>query len=249
MRKYFDFHYEGPGLELFGTGHLIVLGTIAVIVAWLLWGWKDPSEAAKRNTRIGMVALFLVIKGSWHAWNAYHDNWNIQEHLPLHLCAISAWCAIYVLITRSHRVYEIAYFVGIAGATQALLTPEANMYALPHFRAMQTFAGHGMIVIALVYMTAIEGFRPTWSSIWKTLLVANVYMLFVTGINYLIGSNYMYTMKKPSAASLLDLMGPWPWYLLAAELLALFLFVLLYLPFAIRDRQTARESRDVVVGT
>lgn len=237
MQKYFDFYYDGPGLQLFGTGHLITLSIIAAAVAFLIWGWNDPSAAARRNARFAMVALFLITKGSWHAWNVYYDNWSIQAHLPLHLCSISAWCAIYVLITRSHRVYEIVYFVGIAGATQALLTPEANMYALPHFRAVQTFTGHGMIVIALVYMTTIEGFRPTWSSIWKTMLVANVYMLFVTIVNLLIDSNYMYTMRKPSAASLLDLMGPWPWYLFAAELLALFLFILLYLPFAIRDRQ------------
>lgn len=242
MGKYFDFYYDGPELELFGAGHLITLGIVAAMVAFLIWGWKDPSDAAKRNARFVMVGLILVIKTSWHSWNVYYDNWSIQHHLPLHLCAVTAWCSVYILLTRSYRVYEIVYFVGIAGATQALLTPEADMYALPHFRAVQTFAGHGMIVIALVYMTTIEGFRPTWSSIWKTMLVANVYMVAVTGINYLIGSNYMYTMRKPSAASVLDLMGPWPWYLIPAELLALSLFVLLYLPFVVKDRRAHRQA-------
>lgn len=46
-----------------------------------------------------------------------------------------------------------------------------------------------MIVIALVYMTAIEDFRSTWSSIWKAMLVANIDRALVAGINYLIGSN------------------------------------------------------------
>ena len=169
MARYFDYNYDGPPFELFGTGHLISLAVI------------------------------------------------------------------YVLLTRNYRVYEIVFFLGIAGASQTLVTPEAANYGLPHFRAIQTLWAHGMIVIALVYVTAIEGLRPTWGSIWRTMLFGNFYMLFVTGVNHLLGSNYMYTLRKPDSASLLDLLGPWPWYLFWAEFIALFLFILLYLPFAISD--------------
>lgn len=239
MHKYLDFHYDGPGLELFGTGHITALAIIGGICAFLIWGWKDPGEAAKRNTRYLLIGLILLSKSSWHAWNAYFDNWSIQEHLPLHLCAVTGWLSAYILLTKSYRVYEIVYFVGIAGAVQALLTPEANMYALPHFRAIQTFAGHGLIVIALVYMTSIEGYRPTLASILKTMLAGNLYMLAVTGINLLVDSNYMYTMRKPAAASALDFMGPWPWYLIVAELFALALFLLLYVPIALTNRRPA----------
>ena len=70
------------------------------------------------------------------------------------------------------------------------------------------------------------------------------HVVFVTGVNYLLGSNYMYSMHKPETASALDLMGPWPWYLFTAQFVALFLFVLLYLPFALQDRrQKALASR------
>ena len=70
----------------------------------------------------------------------------------------------------------------------------------------------------------------------------NVYLVVVTAINYALGSNYMYTLQKPHTASLLDLLGPWPWYLLWAEFLALLLFTLLYLPFAAADRRRAYAS-------
>ena len=150
---------------------------------------------------------------------------------------------MYVLLTRSYRVFELVFFIGIVGASQTLLTPEAGIYGLPHFRAIQTLAAHSLIVIALVYMATIEGFRPTLASVWKTMLWANVYMLFVTGINYMLGSNYMYTLRKPATASLLDYMGPWPWYLFFAEFVALFLFLLLYLPFGLAERRAAQHSR------
>ena len=43
------------------------------------------------------------------------------------------------------------------------------------------------------------------------------------------------TVYKPVGPSLLDFLGPWPWYLLSMELIGLVLVVLLYLPFAVRD--------------
>ena len=183
----------------------------------------------------------LASEASWHGWSVFTGSWNIQQHLPLHICSIASWLTIYVLLTRSYRVYEIIFFAGIAGSSQVLLTPEAGSYGLPHFRAIQTLAAHGLIVIGMIYMTTVEGFRPTWSSVWKTMLVLNVYLLLVWGVNLLIGSNYMYTIRKPETASLLDVMGPWPWYLLTAEVLAVLLFSLLYLPFAVADRRRNRE--------
>ena len=238
MYRYFDTQYDGPAFELFGTGHLAAVAIIAAVLVFLIWGWKNPTDAGKRRGRLLILGVFLLVEVSWHLWNLAYGTWNVRQHLPLHSCSISALATLFILLTRNYRAYEIIFFIGIAGATQTLITPEAGGYGLPHFRAIQTLAAHGLIVIALVYMTTIEGMRPTWASVWKTMLIGNIYMLFVTGINYLLGSNYMYTLRKPDTASILDFMGPWPWYLLAGELLALSLFVLLYLPFAVSDWRT-----------
>jgi hypothetical integral membrane protein (TIGR02206 family) len=241
MSNYFTYDYAGPPFEIFSSGHLVALVIIGAMLAFLIWGWKNPSETAKLRTRWLIIGAMLVIKLSWHAWNVAHGSWSVQEHLPLHICSIGGWALIYILLTRDHRVYEIMFFLGIAAAGQALFQPEAGIYGLPHFRAVQTLAGHGLIVIGLVYVTMIEGMRPTWGSIWRTMVAANVYLFVITVINYLLGSNYMYTLSKPSSASILDLMGPWPWYVFFAEFLALGMFLLLYLPFALADRRTRRE--------
>lgn len=242
MQKYFDYNYDGPAFELFGTGHLVVLALVAASSAWLIWGWRDPSAQGKDLARRFFIGAMLVLEASWHGWNLAMGTWNLQEHLPLHLCSISIWTTLYMLVTRDYRVYEIVFFVGIAGASQAVITPDAGEYGLPHFRAVQTLSSHGLIVVALIYMTAVEGYRPTWKSLWKTMLVLNVYMLAVTPVNYLLGSNYMFTLAKPRTASLFDMMGPWPWYLLVAEVLAVMLFALLYLPFALQDWRAQRVS-------
>ena len=241
--SYFEHDYRGPAFDLFGPGHLAALAVIAAIVAFLIWGWRNPGEAARKRARLLIAGIMILNEFGWHYWNAAGGVWTLQEHLPLHATSISIWGAVYVLLSRNFRVYEIIFFIGIAGATQALLTPSAGEYGLPHYRAFQTLVSHGMIVVAMVFMTSVEGFRPTWASVWKTMLAINVYLFIVTAINLYLGSNYMYTLAKPSTASLFDLFGPWPWYLVSAEFLAIVLFSLLYLPFALAGSR-ARSQLD-----
>lgn len=235
MWQYLTSDYDGPPFYLFGSGHLLALAIILAVVAYLIWGWKTHDEESRRSARLWFAGTIFVVEISWHVWHLANGSWTLERHLPLHTCSLGLWGSIYMLLTRSYRFYEIFFFLGIAGGVQALITPNAGEFGLPHFRAMQTLASHGLLVIAMVYMTAIEGYRPTWQSIVRTMVFANLYMAFVTGVNVLVGGNYMYTLRKPETASLLDLLGPWPWYLFYAEFVALALFILLYLPFALNE--------------
>jgi hypothetical integral membrane protein (TIGR02206 family) len=157
--------------------------------------------------------------------------------LPLHLCSLFVFLSAIMLLTRSYRIYEFAYFLGIGGALQALLTPDAGIYGFPHYRFFQTMLSHGLIVSASLFMTLAEGFRPTWRSFLKVVVWGNVYMAAVFGLNFLLGSNYMYLAHKPETASALDFLGPWPLYLLWLELIALVVFSLMYLPFFLSVRR------------
>jgi len=233
--QYFAYDYQGEPFHLFGTFHLIWLVFISGLVLYIIFGWKNPSEKTKRTTRYTMAGIIVVAESAWHIWNLYWGHWSVQTMLPLHACSIMIFISIIMLLTRNYSLYEIVYFMGIGGAMQAVLTPEAGIYGFPHFRMFQTLIVHSTLMLTGIYMTAIEGFRPTWRSLWRVMGYINVYAVVVYGINLLLGSNYLYVMHKPPTASLLDVMGPWPWYLLALEGMALVVFTLLYLPFAIKD--------------
>ena len=140
----FDVHYDGPAFELFGSGHLFALGLIALVVAALVWGWRNPGDAAKRRGRLLLAGIILFVESSWHAWRLANDTWNIQNDLPLHLCSVGIWASIFMLAARSYRIYEILFFFGIAGAIQAVLTPSVGVYGLPHFWAVQSLTSHGL---------------------------------------------------------------------------------------------------------
>jgi hypothetical integral membrane protein (TIGR02206 family) len=242
MAEFFARDYTGGAFEVFGTGHLIFVGIVFIIALFLIFGWKNPSEKAKRITRYIFVAILLVWEGGWHLWNAYWGQWTIQTMIPLHICSVMVWASIVMLLTRSYRIYEFAYFLGIGGALQPLLTPEAGIYGLPHFRAFQTLIVHGTLVLIPIYMTAVEGYRPTWASFKRVAIGGNIYMAFVFVMNKILDSNFMFLMRKPDTASLMDVLGPWPWYLISLEVVAFLVFLLLYLPFIVRDARAKRKT-------
>lgn len=237
MTQFFVKDYTGAPFDLFGTAHLIALAIVVLFIIAIVILRKRFSPQSRLYFRYGIATLLVVNETAWHVWNYLTGQWTVQTMLPLHLCSVLVWLSAYMLVTRSHAIFEFAYFLGIAGATQALLTPDAGIYGFPHFRFLQTMLSHGMIVLAAFYMTLVEGYRPYWSSFVRVLVWSNVYMVVVMVVNWLLGSNYLFIARKPETASLIDVLGPWPWYILSLEALAMVLCLLLYLPYALRDRR------------
>lgn len=114
------------------------------------------------------------------------------------------------------------------------------MSGYPHFTFFYFFVAHGGIIVASLFMIAAYDYRPRWGSIWRTLLYLNLLLIPIGLINAITGGNYMFVARKPADPSLLDLLGPWPWYLLSMEAAALIIFIILYLPFARRPRRHRR---------
>ncbi|HOU13125.1 MAG TPA: TIGR02206 family membrane protein [Anaerolineae bacterium] len=235
MGNFFAKDWNGAPFELFGTAHLIGLALIALCNVCLIYFRDHSSATARRNFRYALAAILIVNEFAWHLWNWSIGQWTIQTMLPLHLCSVLVWLSAYMLVAKSYAVYEFAYLLGIAGALQALLTPDAGIYGFPHFRFFQVLVSHGAIVTAAIYMTVVEGFRPTWQSVKRVLVGTYLYALNVWVINDLIGSNYLYLARKLETASLLDVLPPWPWYLPIILALAVGFVLLFYLPFALKD--------------
>jgi len=236
MGQYFTKDYLGAPFELFGTAHLVALACLVVVNILIIAKRRAFTEPHRRIFRYTLAATLVVVETSWHLWNYFTGQWTVQTMLPLHLCSALVWSSVYMLVTQSYAVYEFAYFLGLAGAVQALITPDAGIYGYPHFRFFQVILSHGSIFTAAIYMTFVEGYRPAWRSLRRVIVYGNLYALAVFGINLVLGSNYLFIMRPPDTPSLIDMLGPWPWYILSMEAIAVVLCLLLYLPYALRDR-------------
>ena len=241
MGLYFTGDYPGPAFEFFGAAHLI---TIAVLVALNFWlaSFKNASEQTKTRIRWALAIILWTNEVAWHVWNIAVGQWTIQARLPLHLCSILVWLGGIMLVTKNQVIYEFSYFLGIAGAFQAVMTPDLGIYGFPHFRFFQTFISHGLIITSAIYMTVAEGFRPAWKSLLRVAIGINLYMIPVFFINQAIGSNYLMINGKPETASLLDMLPPWPIYIIYMETIGIVNCLLLYLPFLVKDWRAARKK-------
>lgn len=210
---------------------------IAAACAALFYFRRRWDEAQRRRFRQGL-ALFIALSDlAWQAWSLYYGLWDIKTNLPLHLCSICGWGMVYVLATRNMKIFEPLYFLGMGGALMTIITPDVGRYGFPHFRAFQIFASHGGLLLAVCYMTIVEGFRPSWRAYAHMVVSANSYMVFVFLINLALGSNYLYLMQKPEFPTLYDFMSPWPWYIFQVEAVGLALTALFALPFVGRKSQ------------
>lgn len=230
--------------SFFSRPHLAALGLVAavnIILYFTRHGLRK--QRIKRSISLFLAGLLFILDVSLHGWEALNGIWDVRNSLPLHLCSISQILCIVMLATRKYGIYEITYFWGLGGATQALLTPDLA-FSYPHLVFFLFTGSHALIVTACLWMTLVEGYRPQFKSLFKAFASLNLYMLFVAVINTVLGSNYLYICQKPGSPSILDYLGPWPWYLLTLEAVAFAVFLLFYLPFSgtIKKGNPIKES-------
>jgi hypothetical integral membrane protein (TIGR02206 family) len=241
MDQFFAKDFSGEPFVMFGLPHLAVL-VLLLAVNLALPGLRGHAKA-RQYFRYGLAALLLVNEFAWHIWNAAVGQWTLQTMLPLHLCSVLVWTSAVMLLTQNYQIYELIYLMGIGGAIQAVLTPDLGVYGYPHFRFFQTFLSHGGIIVAALFMTLVEGLRPYWRSLWRVFVVMNIYVAVVFVINLILGSNYLFIMHPPETPSLIDALGPWPWYLIPLELIGVVTCLVLYMPFAIKDWLASRSAQ------
>ncbi|WP_435922257.1 YwaF family protein [Paenibacillus sp. DYY-L-2] len=235
---------NAPDFTMFSAAHLLWLGLLLILILALYWtrGAIRSHRGWRRAVRFGLLAVLLLSEISLNLWYLTQDVWDIRHTLPLELCSITLLLSIVMLWTRSKGWYEILLFAGIGGALQAFVTPNLA-YGFPHFRFFQFFIAHSAIILAPLYMTWIEQVKPSWKSVWKTMLFLNVVALAVGLLNAAIGANYMFLLHKPDTPSILDMLGPYPFYLLAEEAIALLIFTVMYTVFFMfPDKLRSRRS-------
>jgi hypothetical integral membrane protein (TIGR02206 family) len=81
--------------------------------------------------------------------------------------------------------------------------------------------------------------HPNWRSYRLTLAATVAWAAVVLAINRILGTNYGYLNSKPSGASLLDVMGGWPWYMLVTLALLAALWALITWPWTWRTSSAA----------
>jgi len=225
-----DFFFgENADFVPFSGQHILISAIVIVFGTILIFWAKKQSEQIQFLTGniIASSISLTVIFGS--ILNSYKPDFNYQEDLPLHLCSFLALVIPVLSYTRKYIYYEIFFFLILAGTLQSLITP--SDYNFLNFTFFRYWFVHSGLVLFMLYATFVYKMRPTIKSVFKSFIGMQFYVILMFLINYLLGSNYFYTNRKPEATTLLDVFGEWPQYIFVVELIVIPFFLLIYFPF------------------
>ncbi len=105
----------------------------------------------------------------------------------------------------------------------------------PTYPFFQYFIQHaGIPGAALFLVVGLRLYPRPWAG---ARAFALVFVLLVVDAfaNLLTDGNYLFIRSVPPGGNILDLLGPWPWYIVWAGVLAAAIFAGLELPFRIRN--------------
>jgi hypothetical integral membrane protein (TIGR02206 family) len=206
------------------------------LCAALCLGARRRAGSWTRWVRYALALLLTAIAATFVVTPLVDGTWTAHYSLPVDLCDAAVLVAAFACVRPGAQVaVELTWFWGLAGTVQAIITPDLDV-GFPHLAFWEFVLGHLGIVLAALFLVVGLRVAPRRGAVVRVFAITVGYTALVAVVDSLTGGNYMFLRTVPAHASLLSLLGPWPWYIVSAAGVALALFLLLDAPF--RHRRT-----------
>ena len=237
-RSYINFRFQ-----VLSTSHFVILLLFFLVTIGLFLIRDRLKRKQLHSAEYGAAIVLILIECVYHFWMFVNGSWDVSHSLPLELCNISLILTILLLLTKKKFFYEIVLFTSLLGASQAIFSPSLH-YGFPHFRFFHFFFTHSIVIWVSLYFTWVKDYKPTIWSVMKVFVFLNFLLPFIMLINKISDGNYMFLSHKPEMPSLLDYLGPYPWYILSLEGLSIILCLIVWLVFREKDRDRLNISEN-----
>jgi hypothetical integral membrane protein (TIGR02206 family) len=217
-----------------------IAGVLAVTALLTIMARIRPGPWITVISRIVALVIVLTEPSYWiqqiisHSWSARYD-------LPLQLSNASEFVSAAALWWRAPFLVELTYFWGFSAVLQALATPDFPEH-FPDPAYFRFYVAHGGILLAAVFLTVGLRITPRAGAPLRVLVATIVYTAVVGIADIVTNGNYMYLRQKPAAGSLLNFMGPWPWYIASGLVLAVIFLAILNAPFWLPRRRVSVDA-------
>jgi len=209
--------------EPWGTSHLVVLVVFALGVVALLFARRAGRRLA--TTYYWRVRATLATG----VVTEFSDGGRVAGNLPLQLCDF-AWVPVAWALLRPHPVaLALTYYWGLTLSLQAMAQPTLDeAFPDPNFFAF--WGKHVLLVWGAVYATLTLRQGPDWRGYRIAVLATAAWVAGAMLSNTALDTNYGYFNGKPDG-TVLDLLGPWPWYVLAEVVIVAAVWLLITVPW------------------
>src|SRR5204862_5216836 len=206
---------SAPEFHAWSPSHLsVIFLTIGLPFLLALIVHRTKSRFLERSICFALSALLLI---NYVAYLIVARDFGVTtwyRMLPLQLCDWAMAVIIVALWTGNRRWLEVAYFWGIGGTLQAVITPNLR-FGFPDWRFISFFTSHCGIIIGVVFLMLTRRYRPYPMSIVRVFLWSEFYFVVTLVADELTGFNYGFLLHKPEAFSILSFLSDLrPLYLL-----------------------------------
>jgi hypothetical integral membrane protein (TIGR02206 family) len=219
----------------YGPSHLTVLMVFAIGSAALVWIGRRQTQSQARLLRRVLGALTMAIFSVALLYKLVQPT--ISQSVPLQLCDLAELTAAYALWSQRKWAFTLTYYWGLPLSSQALLTPDLHGPDFPSHGFLTFFALHLLIVWAAIYLTWGIGMRPNWRNYRFAVITTLAWGAFTLLFNTIAGTDYGFLNRKPVNASMLDFLGPWPFYVLAEVAIVGAVWALMTWPWELKRRR------------
>ena len=154
--------------EPFGLAHLTIIGlTIGLPFVLAAVVRASGSRTTERAIGLFLGILLLVNYIAYVGFVGRSSSFTWAQILPLQLCDWAMFVIIVAMWTGRRSWFEVAYFWGIGGTLQALITPNLR-YGFPDLRFISFFVAHSVIIIGIIFLMLVHRYRPRPASILRT---------------------------------------------------------------------------------
>src|SRR5438876_9916254 len=180
----------------YGPAHLTVIFlTIALPFALAAIARRARSSRVERGIIATLSALLVLNYGVYLILVRNVSVMSWQQMLPLQLCDWGMVVVIVAMWSGNQRWFEVAYFWGISGTLQAVLTPNLA-FGFPAFRFFSFFVSHCRIIIGIIFLMLVHHLRPNPFSIIRVFAWPEFYFIITLTADNFTGFNYGLLLHK-----------------------------------------------------
>tara|TARA_B110000483_G_scaffold190465_1_gene226078 strand:+ start:173 stop:853 length:681 start_codon:yes stop_codon:yes gene_type:complete len=202
------------------------IATCFIVISLIIHLLKNKSIEVKEKTNKYFAYFAIIVYLLTNIYAILIDDWTVQDFLPLHLCNISYFICILLLLNKKKWMYEWTLLLALPSALNAIITPEL-IWGSSKWHIFEYYFMHGSLILVPLYLMFVMNYKLRLLSWWKTFLRAQIVIIIVFLINLMLGSNYMFLLSKPLVNNPL-ILGDWPFYILSVQLIGLLHIVVIY---------------------
>ncbi|MEM9417809.1 MAG: TIGR02206 family membrane protein [Planctomycetota bacterium] len=219
---------------MFSPMHAVTVVVCAVVIFGVIQlglRAKHRGDATRVTRGVAWAGIFFWLVQMVHAFGF---DWKPAHSWPLHVCDIAGLLGPIALLTQARLLRTTVYFWAMGLAVWGVITP--TLWKGPDSVVFWLFwINHGGVILFALYDVVVNVYRPTLKDWGWACVVSLAYVAVVVPLNLAHpGWNYGYLGDvEVGRKTPLDLLPPWPWRLLAIEVLGAAMMLHAWLPWAI----------------